>query len=183
MITLCIDTSYKHLVIALYKEDTLLDAYEQLCERNQSEMVFPIIDEIFRKNNLTPNDIKSVVITKGPGSYTGVRIAMTIAKILCSLNKLPLYTISTLELYKVKDFSIIDAKGKKVFVGGDHEQLMTIEEAKKLPLEWIGSGDTHLIDREGIAFSIAQQFINKKYLWEKVEDVDALVPTYLKEAI
>lgn len=183
MITLCLDTSYKHLVIAIYRDENLLAAYENICERNQSERIFPEMIELFNQNNLKNTDIDQIVIAKGPGSYTGVRIAMTIAKIIGSLRKIPVYTISTLQLYKVYSASIIDAKGGKVFIGREKDELVSIEEVLKFKDQYLWSGDVHLIGKEEVHFSIVSQFMEKRSEWELVEDIDALVPQYLKEVI
>lgn len=183
MITLCMDTSYKDLVIALYKDEILIDVYEEKSERQQSEKVFPVLQGLFEKNNLTVDDISQIVISDGPGSYTGVRIAMTIAKLMASLKKIDLYTISTLQLYKVYDISIIDAKGGKVFVGADEDYLLPIEEARQIAQNKKVTQDAYLVDEQPEMFSIAEAFLLKKALWKKVDDVDALVPRYLKEAI
>ncbi len=183
MITLCLDTSYNHLVIALYQNDKLMDCYEEVCERNQSERIFPELIALFEKNNLKNEDINQIVISKGPGSYTGVRIAMTIAKIIGSLRKIPVYTISTLQLYKVNNASIMDAKGGKVFIGRSQDEILPLEEVLKIKKQYQWSGDVHLLDLNPVHFSISKQFIKKKSDWELVEDIDALVPQYLKEAI
>lgn len=183
MITLCIDTAYKALVIALYQDETLIDYYEENAERKQSEQVFPTLQMLFEKNNLTVDDIKEIVISDGPGSYTGVRIAMTIAKIMASLKPITLYTISTLQLYKVFDVSVIDAKGGKVFLGADKDYFLPIAEAQAYVQNKKVTIDAHLFDLAAQPFSIAKAFMLKKAEWKKVEDVDALVPRYLKEAI
>lgn len=184
MITLCLDTSYKHLVIVLMQDQTIIDHYEAVCERNQSERIFPELLALLAKNHINQNDIKNIVITTGPGSYTGVRIAMTIAKVFGSLKKINVYTISTLQLYKAFDMSVIDAKGGKVFVGYENQdQLLTIEDAKQLAKNKVVSMDAQLLDQQPATFSIATQFLKTKANWQLVTDIDALVPVYLKEAI
>lgn len=183
MITLCLDTSYRHLAIALLKENTIIDCYEEICERKQSEHIFPILINLLQKNQISPENIDEMVITKGPGSYTGIRIAMTIAKIFGSLQNKKIYTVSTLQLYKAYDVSIIDAKGGKLFVGHENDECLLIEDVKKLCKGKKVTGDTAIIDYPEVMFSICDQFLNKKSEWKLVEDIDALVPNYLKEAV
>lgn len=108
---------------------------------------------------------------------------MTIVKIMGSLRKIPVYTISTLQLYKVNNASIMDAKGGKVFVGRDKDEILPLEEILKIKDQYQWSGDVHLLDLDSVEFSISNQFILKKAEWELVEDIDALVPQYLKEVI
>ena len=79
MITLCMDTSSKFLVLALIQEDELIGKRCLSSWKRQSEMIFPQLTELLAECGLTPKAIDQVVVTKGPGSYTGVRIAMTVA--------------------------------------------------------------------------------------------------------
>jgi tRNA threonylcarbamoyladenosine biosynthesis protein TsaB len=66
---------------------------------------------------LKPMDIDQCVITDGPGSYTGVRIAMTVAKVMCAMRSLPLYTLGTLQLYAGRETCtvLLDARGKRAY--------------------------------------------------------------------
>ncbi len=183
MLSLCLDTSYKHLVIAIYKADSLIDNVEIESERKQSEMLFPEIEAIFKKNHLTINNINNIVVTKGPGSYTGVRIAMTFAKVMAAIRNINIYTISTLELYQIADVVLLDAKSDKVFIKEKEEKIISVSEAKQFCSNKTVCGDTYLINRDSEKIIIAHEFINKKHLWHKEENVDAIVPHYLKEAI
>ena len=120
MLTLCIDTAYKYLSLALIRDDQLLYGIDEECFKHQSEMVFVKMQELFENAGIRPNDIDSICISDGPGSYTGVRIAMTIGKVIAAVNKIDLYTISTLQLYAngEKDTMVIlDARAKRVYVG------------------------------------------------------------------
>ena len=60
--------------------------------KKQSETIFVELNRLLKETNLDYKDIDRVIITKGPGSYTGIRIAMTIAKVLCSQMHKELYT-------------------------------------------------------------------------------------------
>lgn len=86
-------------------------------ERSHSEVVMPLIDDIFKSANLKPQDIDEIVVVNGPGSFTGVRIGVTIAKTLAYTLNVPIKTISSLEAYGAsagEDFDVIgvaDPKG------------------------------------------------------------------------
>ena len=187
MITLCLDTSHTYLVVALIKDNQLLDSYCELCPKQQSEKVFPVMIELLEKNGLGPDSIDQVVITKGPGSYTGVRIAMSIAKVLCAIKKLPLYTIGTLRLYAGNQNCrvVLDARGKRVYTAV-YENGKAVETPNVKPLEEIQDdhfivGDGSLFGKENEYGDIAQNFLETKDEWELVENVHLLVPEYLKD--
>lgn len=120
MITLCMDTSSKFLVLALIEEDRLIGKRCLSSWKRQSEMIFPQLTELLEECHLTPKAINEVVVTKGPGSYTGVRIAMTVAKVLCSTAQLPLYALPTLELIgagKTRAAVLLDARSQRAYFG------------------------------------------------------------------
>ena len=79
MLTLCIDTAYKYLTCALIKDDKVISSYSEPCFKRQSEEVFHAMEVVFASAGIDRRAIDSICISSGPGSYTGVRIAMTIA--------------------------------------------------------------------------------------------------------
>ena len=195
MITLCMDTSSKFLVLALIQEDELIGKRCLSSWKRQSEMIFPQLTELLAECGLTPKAIDQVVVTKGPGSYTGVRIAMTVAKVLCSTANLPLYALPTLELIgagKAKAAVLLDARSQRAYFGMiENGRLSGKEEV--LPLSEIQGridnadglelvGDCSLLGLEDCYPDLAQAFLTTRSQWQKVENVHLLVPEYLKSA-
>ncbi len=189
MITLCMDTSHTWLVVGLIKEDTIIGKIQEKCWKKQSEELFPKIIELMDSLQLKPEDIDQVVISKGPGSYTGVRIAMTVAKVFCSMRNLPIYTISTLLLYAgMKNCRVImDARGKRVYTAlfkdgevVDKEQVIEISELNIGDEEIIGDGS--LVGKEDSWPDIVDNFKDLKDKWESWDNVHLVVPEYLKSS-
>ena len=81
MLSLILDSANKELLVALYKDNIKLDETRYEARQKQSELMIPELDKIIKKNNINPKDVNEIIVTMGPGSYTGVRIALTIAKI------------------------------------------------------------------------------------------------------
>lgn len=189
MLTLCIDTAYKYLSLALIRDDQLLYGIDEECFKHQSEMVFVKMQELFENAGIRPNDIDSICISDGPGSYTGVRIAMTIGKVIAAVNKIDLYTISTLQLYAngEKDTMVIlDARAKRAYVGlyDGIDQVMKDQvcELDKIDLgDHNLYGDLYLFDKETRMPLISHAFLNVRPSWHKVENIDFLTPRYLKD--
>ena len=85
MITLFIDTSLSDVSIALLKDEKILDLINNNIPGEHSIYVTKYIQDILKNNNLLPKDIKEIVVVNGPGSFTGVRIGVTIAKMIAYL--------------------------------------------------------------------------------------------------
>ncbi len=191
MITLGLDTSHKYLVVALINDNNeIIDGISQFCPKKQSEYILVEIDRLCKKNNIKPFDIGSVVITKGPGSYTGVRIAMTVAKVICALRNIPLYTLNTLEFMAEDNCLVLmDARGNRAYYGKFKEgnligevavdELEKIKDIKEdLPI----IGDGSLLNEADNYPELVQKFIQHRNKWHLEENVHTVVPLYLKDA-
>ena len=98
MNSLIIDTSTKYLYIALVKDDVVLS--EKIFEGSKNHAGNSVyqIDLLLKEFNLKTSDLDNVYCGYGPGSYTGVRISVTIAKMLASFLDVNLYKVSSLFL-------------------------------------------------------------------------------------
>ncbi len=189
MITLCMDTSHTWLVVGLIKDDNVIGKVQEKCWKKQSEELFPKLIELMDSLQLVPENIDQIVISKGPGSYTGVRIAMTVAKVFCAMRNLPIYTVSTLLLYAGKRNCrvITDARGNRVYTGlfqdghvVDQEQVIEISDLHMENEEIVGDG--HLVGKEDIWPDIVENFKDLKDQWEACDNVHLVVPEYLKSS-
>ncbi len=189
MITLCMDTSHTWLVLGLIQDDKLIGKVQKKCWKKQSEEIFPELINLLDENGLQSDDIDQIVITKGPGSYTGVRIAMTIAKVFCAMRDLPLYTLGTLQLYAgLKKCRVVtDARGHRVYTCAyDHgkplEEVRAVADDDLPEDDYEVIGDGSLIGKEDNWPDIAENFLALKGLWEKADNVHLVVPEYLKSS-
>ncbi len=189
MITLCMDTSHTWLVIGLIRDNELIGKYQEKCWKKQSEELFPQLVNLMTSCGLTSEDIDQIVISRGPGSYTGVRIAMTVAKVFCSMRNLPIYTLSSLLLYAgKKDCRVVtDARGHRVYTctfrdgkALQEESAIAIEELDCQGEDIVGDGS--LVGCEDNWPDIAQNFLDLKDEWVKAENVHLVTPEYLKSS-
>ncbi len=118
MKSLFIDTHDSEIVIGLFNDDSLIDERRKVSSRNHSDFTMPMIDDILKSNKLTVHDLKQILVVNGPGSFTGVRLGVTIAKTLAYTLNVPIKTITSLEAYAVsyesndkKLVAIHDVKG------------------------------------------------------------------------
>lgn len=189
MITLCMDTSHTWLVIGLIKDDQVIGKVQEKCWKKQSEELFPRLTALMNDCHLQPEDIDQIVISKGPGSYTGERIAMTVAKVFCAMADKPIYTVSTLLLYAGKKNCrvVTDARGKRVytclFFDGkalEEERAVEIENLEICDVNIVGDGA--LVGRQDEWPDIVDNFLELKDEWEKHDNVHLVVPEYLKSS-
>lgn len=189
MITLCMDTSHTWLALSLIQDDKIIASVQENCWKRQSEEIFPRLTKMMEEEHLQPEDIDQIVVSKGPGSYTGVRIALTIAKVFCAMGNKPLYTLSTLLLYAGKEDCrvVMDARGNRVYTCLFHDGK-ALEQERVVAIDEliIGDekviGDAHLVGKEDCWPNIAENFLALKDEWMLAENVHLVVPEYLKSS-
>ena len=120
MATLLLDSSNTSLSVGIEKDGTLLGYTSYEAWQVQSEHMVPEIDKLLKKHNISRSDLTGVVTSIGPGSYTGVRIALTIAKIVALACDIPLYPVSSLQVLKDNDgpsICLINARSGRSYFG------------------------------------------------------------------
>ena len=98
MKVLSIDTSNYVLGIGLLDGDSVVGEYISNIKKNHSVRVMPAIQTLMDECNIKPGDLSKIVVAEGPGSYTGVRIGVTIAKTLAWTLNIPMSGVSSLEV-------------------------------------------------------------------------------------
>lgn len=193
MKTLCMDSAHKYLVLALYEDDKLIGGTSILSWKRQSEAIFPELIKLMDEAKWVSEDINEIVISDGPGSYTGVRIAMSIAKVFCTTMNIPLYTISTLQLYAgVHEdvFVMMDARSSRAYTGLIHAgefveepSIKTLDEINEIQMKhhYKIIGDCDLIGEAVVEPKFLMNFMDLRPFWHKVENIHTLVPAYMKE--
>lgn len=93
---LCIETSTAVCSVALVNDGNLVALRESLDGQNHAEKITVFIDELMKEANLSYHQLEAVAVSKGPGSYTGLRIGVSTAKGFCYAMEKPLIAIDTL---------------------------------------------------------------------------------------
>lgn len=192
MVRLVLDTSFNYLHIYLMDANHhVIDGLSNWCPKRQSESIMPLLDELCRKNKIEPSDIGEVVVADGPGSYTGLRIALAIAKVLAIEPNVKVATICSLDLVfgcNGDGYAIMDARSKRVYMAHytnnrlDQLTIIELEEFKQLVSEdTIVYGQASLIGRDDKYANLAEclPMMEQRLSW--VQDPFQLKPRYLKE--
>lgn len=92
-----IETATKNCSVSIGNMGELI-ALEELSDMGYShaEKLHPFIQSVIDKSGLSINDFDAIAVSKGPGSYTGLRIGVSAAKGLCFANNIPLIAVETL---------------------------------------------------------------------------------------
>lgn len=123
MRVLYIDTSSSYLYTAIYENDKVISEIKKEFGHNLSEVALPEIVSMFTETNLSAKDIDKIIVVDGPGSFTGIRIGITIAKVYSWSLNIPITTISALEAMALSSkekgihVPMIDARRNYVFSG------------------------------------------------------------------
>lgn len=94
---LAIDTATESLSIALHDGEELAAEYTLRAGRRHSALLAPQIERMMAETDLRPADLAALAVAVGPGSYTGARIGVALAKGLACPHGLPLVAVTTLE--------------------------------------------------------------------------------------
>jgi tRNA threonylcarbamoyladenosine biosynthesis protein TsaB len=94
---LIIETSTEVCSVALTKDGKLIDLIESAEGQNHARLVSVFIQELLSKNTIKPEQLNAVAVSRGPGSYTGLRIGVSTAKGICFAAGIPLIAVGTLE--------------------------------------------------------------------------------------
>ena len=97
MKTLYIDTSSSYLYTAIIENDKILKEIKEEYGQNLSEVAMPKIASMFTDTNTSPKEINKIIVVNVRGSFTGIRIGLTIAKVYAWSLNIPITTILSLE--------------------------------------------------------------------------------------
>ncbi len=184
MLTIAIDTSNTTLSIALVEDNQILYEIIETTKNDHSRRLMPAIDRMFKQTQ----DLDLISVAQGPGSYTGVRIGVTVAKTLAWTLKKPLVGVSSLEILARNLYEegyvvpLFDARRQSVFAGVydgktyesviadghyDLSQLLEILSKKDKKIYFLGNDVVKY-------WEVITQTLGNKAI--KVEDADLNIP-------
>ena len=193
MIDILIDSSASYLTVGICDENHVIDSISYEAWQAQSEHMIPELEKLFLKHGFTKEDIHGVIFSNGPGSYTGIRISLTIAKILAAALNVKVYPVSSLRVLKCKNkpsICLINARSDRsyfgVYEGNKIIENDCIIENKDL-LEYISShkdfvlcGDLKYLNLDGYKSNIAEEMFSLKDVLIADKNPLLIKPTYMK---
>jgi tRNA threonylcarbamoyladenosine biosynthesis protein TsaB len=195
-----LDTSYHNLVISIFEGKNRVYSFEEECDRDLSIKILPIIKDAFEEIEKKIENLEKIFVVTGPGSFTGVRIGVTVAKTLAWTLGIKVVPISELELlattYTDKKYiaCMMDARRDYVYAGLYDTQLINLLKDQYIKREEFIAMIQKDIKKEEVEFISYDAFqdvkvkrpviepfkIIEKYYHSEGVEPHILVPNYLK---
>ena len=194
MISLLIDTTTSNITVSIIQEQNILYKYQENILSDMSSKILPIIDNGLKESKLTLNDIDKIFVVNGPGSFTGIRVGVTVAKTIAWALKKKIIPLSSLELMATTNISkkylvpMIDARRGNVFGGIYDTELNCIKEDKLINLNELIinlNNEYEFISYDNINLDVIKPNIDvlkiiNKHINDKGINPHNLNPNYLK---
>ncbi len=188
---LVLDTSNKYLYIAVMEDEQIIKECIKEGNNNHSETLIKVLEETLEEVKLNINDIDEVYVGRGPGSYTGIRVACTFAKVFTFIRQKKLFSFSSLDLLLTANLQKgiivcqIDARRgfsfAKAFEVTDEIKVIKEEEfieTSKLEEEF---PNATFITNESYNYNPVLLFT--KNLVKEETNIHRFVPTYLRSGV
>ena len=125
---LFIDSATATLVVAIVINDEIKYIFNEETGKDMSSTIMIKVAEAFKKTGITPQELDKIFVVTGPGSFTGIRVGLTVAKTMAWSLKVPIVPISSLEVIAsgtpaTNNIALIDARRGFVYAGGYNENL------------------------------------------------------------
>ena len=194
MYTVLLDSSNVNLSVALAKDDVLLKEISYEAWQQQSEYMIVELNKILEEFKVDYNDVDSIMVAVGPGSYTGVRIAITIAKTMALACNAKVYPVSSLWIekdYQNPSICVINARSGRSYVGlyeGNkvikNDSIWKNDEVVKFINEnpsYSLCGNAKYLGLEGKEVSVITQMLSLKKDLTPIDNYLALKPVYMSD--
>lgn len=199
MKTLYIDTTSNYLYSAIVSNCILTDEIKLKLDNDLSVFTLSEISNMIKRNDLTPKDINKIIVVNGPGSFTGIRIGVTIAKTFAYGLDIDITTITSLDAMSLSSNSdatfivpIIDARRGYVYAGIYDNENNIVFKNQYIKLETLKNvisclpGKYNIISNDNIADFVVENYtpnmlkIINKYCEKESIDPHNVNPEYLK---
>ena len=197
MISLFLDTCNHNIVIGLLNDNKLISSKTFINDNNLSEKLLPTIKALFSENSVDIKELNKIYISVGPGSFTGIRIGVTVAKTLAWSLHTDIIPVSSLETMSSIDTDykyicpMVDARRGYVYGALYDSKLNNIIEDNYIKLEELLNkvndyNDVLFVSYEPLTNNKKEPIINiekivNKHKNDKSMNPHSVNPIYLKK--
>lgn len=193
MKTLYLDTSSSFLYTGIIDNDKVITEIKEKLDKDLSKFALLKVSQMFEENNISADEINKIIVVNGPGSFTGVRIGLTIAKTFAWARKIPIIPISSLEAMALshcnektkylvpaidarRNFvfaSIYDNENNSFIMNEQYINLTTLEAV----LENMPNSITYISNDDlNVKYSVSKYNPDIKFIVDKVKDRQPVNP-------
>lgn len=184
---LLIDSATATLVVAIVIDEKIVYLYNKEMGKDMSSTIMPVIDEAFKTAGIKPQELNKIFIANGPGSFTGIRVGLTVAKTMAWTLGIPIIPISSLEVIastpnNQNNIAVIDARRGYVYAGVYDNNLNIIMDDQHILFNEIKQQGT-VVSYDSYAEikpNIDILKVIKKHATDEPANPHSLKPKYLK---
>ena len=186
---LFINTATTNLVVAILINGKIVYCYDNNDDKDTSSKIMPVLDEAFKNAAITIRDIDKIFVVNGPGSFTGIRVGLTIVKTIGYSLDIPVVPISSLEVMAsgsdTDSMCLIDARRGYVYAGSYDKDLNSLTDDSYTLLSNLDISKFKLISYDSFDFDVCKPIIDVVKIISKHENDEGvnphmLNPKYLK---
>ncbi|AEO08676.1 protease specific for YgjD [Buchnera aphidicola str. Ak (Acyrthosiphon kondoi)] len=148
-IILALDSSIDCCSVAVYKNECVYSISEK-CKKKHTIQILPMIQEILFQTKTKFKELNYVAFAKGPGNFTSIRIAASIAQSLSISLKIPIISISTLAIMAEKAWRKYKEKKIIVMINAKKTEVYWAKYTRNKESIWIGENTEFLLKKESI---------------------------------
>ena len=185
---LSIDTATEYAGVCISNNADVLSVEESEDQKNHGAFIQPAIQKLAKQLNIQLKELDAIVVSGGPGSYTGLRVALSTAKGLCYALQKPLIMINTLEVMAYASINeltksqipfedylfcpMIDARRMEVFTAVFDKELKHIHEPlalvlTEIPADFFDRDKTIVVSGNG-SKKLQNLNLEQKLLFQKI---------------
>lgn len=186
---LFIDTCTSHLIVSVIIDNKIVSYFNKKIDKGMSNYILPEIEKQLKDNNLEASCIDAIFVSNGPGSFTGIRVGLTISKVYAWSLNIKVIPISSLEVLastnsNKNNLVIMDARRGYVFLGAYDQNLNNLIEDSYVLYNMDEYKDYNIISYDEFEGSIEPNIdilkVIKKHENDNGINPHALNPNYLK---
>jgi len=184
-----IDTAVKGCNIALFNDVDVFAIAQEPIERGHAETLLPLFQDHLKKSDHSPRDIQEIYVTVGPGSFTGLRVGLTVAEFMGFTLQKPIYGLTTFQAFSCGvdqecDRAVtIETKRSDYYyqiLNSNHE---AVSEAQSISAELINIPENTLLTGDAVDRFVEEKNIDGLYIQQDMINIEAVVKAIQAQSI
>jgi tRNA threonylcarbamoyladenosine biosynthesis protein TsaB len=184
-----IDTAVKGCNIALFDNDKILAQTQEPIERGHAQTIMPLLQDLLSNHGKTPIDINEIYVTVGPGSFTGLRVGLTVAQFIGYTLQKPVHGITTFQAFSCgiesnKDrIVVIETKRADYYVHALNAKHEPLGEPQSIMADDINIADNIIVIGDAVQRLQSEKEFNAESVFLEMINVPAVIKAIQKNEL